>query len=116
MLKYKKWLRTDNFSQTIHKKKTSAALSYCEQLFGKNVLEIKKIVKGIGDLTPLIHKEQNKFLSYDDSNIIANTFFTEFNKKIQCYGFISLEYYHDNKKRINSRNRLSFEIKHNIKK
>ena len=33
---------------------------------------------------------------------------------IQCYGFISLEYNHDHEKLINSKNRLSFKIKHNI--
>ena len=38
------------------------------------------------------------------------------NKKIQCYGFISLEYNHDNEKLINSKNRSSFKIKNNIKK
>ena len=37
-------------------------------------------------------------------------------KKIQCYGFISLEYNHDNEKLIKSKNRLSFKIKQNIKK
>ena len=36
------------------------------------------------------------------------------NKKIQCYGFISLEHNHDYEKLINSKNRLSFKIKHNI--
>ena len=30
-------------------------------MFDENVLEIKKLVKDIGDLTPLIHKEQKKF-------------------------------------------------------
>ena len=84
-------------------------------MFEKNVLEIKKLVKDIGDLTLLIHKEQKKFL-YVDSNIVTNTFFIEFNKKIQCYGFTSLEYIHDNEKLINSKNRLSFKIKNNIKK
>ena len=34
---------------------------------------------------------------------------------IQCYGFISLEYNHDHEKLLNSTNRLSFKIKHNIK-
>ena len=117
MLKYKKWLGTDNaiFCKQIIKK-IPAPLSFCEQSFDKNVLELTKIVKGIGDLTPVIHKEQNKFFLHDDSNIITNTFFTEFNKKIQCYGFISLEYNHDNEKLINAKNRLSSKIKHNIKK
>ena len=53
---------------------------------------------------------------YDDSNIITNTFFTEFDKKKQWYGFISLEYNHVNENLINSKNKLSFKIKHNIKK
>ena len=30
-------------------------LSFCEELFDRKVLEIKKLVKDIGDLTPLIH-------------------------------------------------------------
>ena len=47
-------------------------------MFDRNVLEIEKLIKDIGDLTPLIHKEQKNFL-YDDSNIITNTFFIEFN-------------------------------------
>ena len=47
-------------------------------MFDRNVLEIEKLIKDIGDLTPLIHKEQKIFL-YDDSNIITNTFFIEFN-------------------------------------
>ena len=37
-------------------KKIPKPLSHCEWLFDKNVLEIKKLVKDIGDLTPLIHK------------------------------------------------------------
>ena len=36
-------------------------LTFCEELFDKNILEIKKLVKDIGDLTPLIHKEQKNF-------------------------------------------------------
>ena len=85
-------------------------------MFDTNVLQIKKLVKDIGDLIPLTHKEQKKIFLYDDSNIITNTFFCEVKKKIHCYGFISLEYNHDNEKLINSKNRLSFKIKHNIKK
>ena len=37
------------------------SLTFYEELFDKNVLEIKKLVKDIGDLTPLIHKEQKNF-------------------------------------------------------
>ena len=61
MLKYKKWLGTDNaiFCKPFIKK-IPAPLSYCKQLFDRNVLEIKKLVKDSGNLTPLIHKEQQK--------------------------------------------------------
>ena len=65
-------------------------LTQCEKLFDKNVLPIKKLVKGIGDLNNLTIKETKNYFLYDDSNFISNTFFTELNKKIQCYGFMSL--------------------------
>ena len=45
-------------------------LTDCEKLFDKDVLEIKQLVKDIGDLKNLIHKEQKNFILYDDSNII----------------------------------------------
>ena len=64
-------------------------LSFCEELFDRNVLKIKKLVKDIGDLTPLIHKEQKTLFLYDDSNIITDTFLMEINKNIQTYGLIS---------------------------
>ena len=53
---------------------------------------------------------------YDDSNIISNTFFTELNKNIQSYGIISLQYNYNNEKVINWKNKLRFNINHNIKK
>ena len=59
-------------------------------MFDKNVLPIKKLVKDIGELNNLTIKETKNFFLYDDSNLISNTFFTELNKKIQCYGFMSL--------------------------
>ena len=65
-------------------------LTQCEKLFDKNVLSIKKLVKGIIDLNNLTIKETKNYFLYDDSNFISNTFFTELNKKIQCYGFMSL--------------------------
>ena len=43
---------------------------------------MKQLVKDIGDLNTLIHREQKKFVLYDDSNIASNTF----------YGIISLQY------------------------
>ena len=90
-------------------------LTFCEKLFDKNVLQIKKLVKDIGDLTPLIHKEQQQQKLYDGSNIITDTFFTEVNKNIKTYGLISLEYNH-NENLINSKNRLRYKIKYNISK
>ena len=45
-------------------KKIRKPLSVCEQLFDKKVLEIKKLVKDIGNLTPLIHKEQKIIFFY----------------------------------------------------
>ena len=59
--RYNEWLGTDKrifmkpYIKTIPK-----PLTFGEELFDKNVLEIKKLVKDIGDLTPLIHKEQKK--------------------------------------------------------
>ena len=53
---------------------------------------------------------------HNDSNIINNTFFTELNKNIQSYGTISLQYYHNNEKLINWKNKLRFKINNNVKK
>ena len=92
------------------------SMTECGKLFDKNVLPIKKLVKDIGDLHSLVIKETKNFLLYDDSNLIANTFFTEVNKKFQPYGLISLEYNSNNKNLINSKNRLKFNILRNIQK
>ena len=40
--------------------KIQKSLKYCEELFDKVVLEIKRLVKDIGDLNTLIHREQKK--------------------------------------------------------
>ena len=79
-------------------KKIPKPLKYCEELFDKDVLEIKQLVKDTGDLNTLIHREQKKIVLYDDSNIISNTFFTELNKNIQSYGRISLQCDYNNEK------------------
>ena len=97
-------------------KKIPKLLKYCEGLFDKDILEIKQLLKDIGDLNTLIHREQKNFVSYDDSNIISNTFFTEINKNIRSYGIISLQYDYNNEKLINWKNKLRFKINHNIKK
>ena len=71
-------------------------------MFEKNVVEMKKLVKDIGDLTPLIHKEQQSFFYMIIAILSVKHFFTKANKKIQCYGFISLQYNRDNEKVISS--------------
>ena len=75
-------------------------------MFNKDVLEIKQLVKDIGDLNTLIHREQKKIVLYDDSNIVSNTFFTEINKNIQSYGIISLQYDYNNENVRNWKNKL----------
>ena len=84
--------------------------------FDKNVLPIKKLVKDIGDLNNLTIKETKSIFLYDDSNLTSNTFFTELNKKIQCYGYISLLYNYSDEQLVNSKNRLKFNILVNIEK
>ena len=56
-------------------KKIPKPLKYCEELFDKDVLEIKQLVKDTADLNTLIHREQKKNCFCDDSNIISNIFF-----------------------------------------
>ena len=85
-------------------------------MFDKDVLEIKQLVKDIGDLNTLIHREQKTFVLYDDSNIVSNIFFIELNKNIQSYGIISLQSDYYNEKVINWKNKLRFKINPNIKK
>ena len=59
--KYKDWIKTDF---TIFEKpyitKIPKPLKYYEELFDANVLVIKKLVKNIGNLTPVVHKERKK--------------------------------------------------------
>ena len=42
--------------------------------------------------------------------MISNTFSTELNKKIQCYGYISLLYNNSDKHLVNLKNRLKFNV------
>ena len=49
--KYGEWLRTDNRTfMKPYMKKIPKPLKYCDELFDKDVLEIKQLVKDIGDL------------------------------------------------------------------
>ena len=100
--KYKEWLNTDGrIFMKPYIRKIPKPLTDCEKLFDKDVLEIKQLVKDIGDLNNLIHKEQKNFILYDESDFIKETFFTELNKKIPSYGIISLHYDYNKKTLIN---------------
>ena len=102
---YSKWFK--NTYEVLHKTSIVDIPEYmtqCENLFDKNVLPIKKLVKDIGDLHFIDKKVRKNCFLYDDRSLITNTFFTELNKKIQSYGMISLEYSKDNKNFINSKN------------
>ena len=79
-------------------------------MFDKNVLPIEKLVKDYGDLNNLTIKEAKTFFLYGDGNLIINTFFTELNKTIQAYGYISLLYNNSNKRLITLKNRLKFNV------
>ena len=115
--KYKEWLGTDNrIFMKPYIRKILKPLTDCEKLFDKDVLEIKQLVKDIGDLNNLIHKEQKNFIQYDESDFIKETFFTELNKNIPSYGIISLHYNYNKKTLINWKNKLAFNINENIEK
>ena len=59
--KFEDWLGTDNkIYEKSHVTKIPKPWKYCEELFDANVLVIKKVVKDIGDLTPIVHKERKK--------------------------------------------------------
>ena len=108
---YSKWFKNDyNVFYSTSLVDIPEPLTKCEELFDKNVLPIKKLVKDIGDLNNLTIKETKNFFLYDDGNLISNTFFTELNKKIQAYGYISLLYNNSNERLITSRNRLKFNV------
>ena len=104
---YSKWFKNDyNVLYSTSLIDIPEPLTQCEKLFDKNVLPIKKLVKDIGELDNLTIKETKNFFLYDDSNLISNTFFTELNKKIQGYGFISLLYNNSNKQLVNSKKQI----------
>ena len=59
-----------------------------EKELDKNLLEVKKLIQKIGDLSKIKFKLKNLFL-YDESNYINHPFYREINKKLQIYGLIS---------------------------
>ena len=71
-------------------------------MFDKDALEIKQLLKDIGDLITLIHREQNKnfYLMIVTLSVIH----------------FSLQDDYNNEKVINWKNKLRFKINHNMKK
>ena len=92
-------------------------LAECEKLFDEEVLKIKKLVGGIGELNELTEDEQLNLILYDDSNIIEETFIQRFNKQLQLYGFISIPFAKTKKNNlITLKNLLPFQVKRDIQK
>ena len=90
---YAKWLITKNkasiFQEDIKTDLTNLGrIQQAEKELGKSVLEIKALVKKMGEISKILFKQKNIFL-YDESNYIKHTFYTELNKKLQIYGLIS---------------------------
>ena len=87
-------------------------LDECEQLFDKDVLKIKKLVKDVGTLNIVTINEQLNLALYDDSNLIEETFIQRFNKNLQLCGFISIPFANTKKsKLISLENILPFRVK-----
>ena len=61
-------------------------IQQAEKELDKNVLEIKSLVKNIGDLSKILFKQKRFFFLCDESNYINHTFYTELIKKLQIYG------------------------------
>ena len=115
--KYGDYFHTDNliFKQP-YIKKIPSTLAAAENLFDKDVLEIKDLVTKTGNISKKTTNEQKNFILYDNSDVIQETFFTEIKKNISTYGMISTNYKHDNKKLINWQNKLEFSFKNDINK
>ena len=92
-------------------------LDECQQVFDKNVLEIKKLVQDIGAIKTVTVDEQLNLALYDDSNLIEETFVQRLNKHLQLYGFISIPFANTKKSKLVSLdNLLPFRVKRSRKK
>ena len=113
--KYSGWLDTDNeiFIKPYIRNAPTTLLNG-EKLFDKDVIEVKELVKDIGNVEKLSKREQKNFILYDNNNVIKETFFTEIKRNISSYGMISINYNYDNKSLINWQNRLEFAFKNDI--
>ena len=92
-------------------------LQECENLFDKDVLEIKKLVQDIGALNEATEDEQLNLAIYDDSNLIEETYIQRFNKHLQLYGFISIPFANTKKSNlVTLNNLLPFRVKRTVQK
>ena len=98
-------------------KKLPKDIDTCEKIFDEKVLEIKKLVGGVGKIKNIPEYEQINVALYDESNIIEETFIQRINKKIQLYGISSIPFAEKKKNHIISlKNFIPFRIKQDSKK
>ena len=114
--KHNSWLQSNQFILNRPTYKLlPGTLQEAEEIFDKNVLPIKKLVKETGDTKKIVYKEQKIFFLHDDSNIIDHTLYAELNKRVQSYAVISVEFNKNRKELMTTNNLLKFNIKHKIK-
>ena len=87
-------------------------LDETEQIFDEKVLEIKKLVKDIGNVN-FDSIEQLNLSHYDRSNLIKETYFQRLNKHIQIYGITILKR-KDKGRILTIKNPILFKTKRNI--
>ena len=93
-------------------KKLPKDIETCEKIFDEKVLEIKKLLGGVGKIKNIPEYEQINVALYDESNIIEETFIQRINKKIQLYGISSIPFAQNKKNHIISlKNSTPFRIK-----
>ena len=75
---YNPWLWSNKSIYSVSPKKIlPGTLKDAQNLFDKNVIPIRNLVREIGDIKKIIHKEQKNFFLYDDSNLLTHTFFLQ---------------------------------------
>ena len=79
---YNSWLWSNKSTYSVSIKKIlPRTLKDAENLFDKNIIPIKNLVREIGNIKKIIHKEHKNFLLFDDSNLLTHTFLQKLIKK-----------------------------------
>ena len=79
---YNSWLWSNKSTYSVSIKKIlPRTLKDAENLFDKNIIPIKNLVREIGDIKKIIHQEHKNFLLFDDSNLLTHTFLQKLIKK-----------------------------------